>query len=103
MQQRVDDIQAEASVKDKTAQRWIEILVSKARDIQKERLVNAPTRDPRLNGRMSSEARKELVAQIKLDIQQEILEWLYTQPNESYNRIPADSGKESSICYFILH
>lgn len=94
----MDEIQGEASVKDKTAQRWIEILVSKARETQKLRIsaTGTPSRDPRLNARMSPERRKELIAQIKSEIQSELLEWLYTQPDHSYNALPLDSGKENA-------
>lgn len=97
VQQRVDEIQSEASVKDKTAQQWIEILISKARDTQKVRISTPETRDARLNGRLNpekrKEKRKEIIAQIKRDIQRELIEWLYTQPSGSYEAIPPDSGE----------
>lgn len=93
VQQRVEEIQGEASIKDKTAQRWIEILILKAREAQKSRIAVPSTRDVRLNARLNPEKRKELGAQIKVDIQQELMEWLYTQPKNSYDAIPLDSGE----------
>ncbi|KAF8147592.1 hypothetical protein K438DRAFT_1910535 [Mycena galopus ATCC 62051] len=45
----VEALQTETGVKDKIATHWIGLLIEKAREVQKERVYNHATRDPRLN------------------------------------------------------
>ncbi len=104
MLERVTEIQSQTGVKDKTAQFWIEKLIEKSRDLQRRRITDATSqdRDERLQHRMSREERQQLVVQIKDEIQEECLEWLYTQPAHSYCNIPAESCASSSMFIIIL-
>lgn len=61
----------------------MEKLLALAKIRREERLKNPETRDPRLNQRMTREARKELIDAITLEVAQDLWQWLLRQPEET--------------------
>ena len=102
VQSAVSEAQTATGIKDKTALFWEPQLINRARAAQKERIRDKDTRDPRLNNRqLVKEARKAVEEQIKVQIQTEVLQWLYMQPEDRYNALPLDS--RMSIAFFSLN
>ena len=87
-------MQTETGVKDQLAEYWIQQLIVKAREEQQRRIRNPATRDPRLQPRQVPH-RARVVAQIELDIQRELIQWLVTQPEAEYSKLPQDSRMRS--------
>ncbi|KAI0308812.1 hypothetical protein OF83DRAFT_1089519 [Amylostereum chailletii] len=84
--------QSETGVKDKIAEHWIQQVLSRARERQYTLITAAHTRDPRLNDRHRSKEDKVAVRnELKRVIQQECLDWVYTQPSHTYSLIPVTS------------
>ena len=77
-------------VKDQLAEHWIKILLERAHIEHQHRITTAATADPRLKN-LRGDNRAEVVLIIKKEIQQELLDWLVTQPAETYNLLPNDS------------
>ncbi|KAJ7704692.1 hypothetical protein B0H14DRAFT_3646238 [Mycena olivaceomarginata] len=76
-------------VKDKTALFWIEKLIIKARETQKERFRS----DPRLKDKnLKGDAHKAVKIRIKDLIQWELYSWVILQPEERYSKLPRHSG-----------
>ena len=91
-------MQRESGVKDSTAQRWIELLLAKADEQQKQVIFNPVTRDPRLSNRqIRGDARKAIVADLKAEIQGKLFEWLIQQPPELYAKLPPDSRESARL------
>ncbi|KAI0071057.1 hypothetical protein K474DRAFT_1566504, partial [Panus rudis PR-1116 ss-1] len=57
VQETVDAMQSEKGIKDKIAQYWIEILLTKAREQQHARLINPQTKDQCLKGTLRNQLR----------------------------------------------
>jgi hypothetical protein len=82
-------LQTLTGVKDKTALFWIEKLIIKARETQKERFRS----DPRLKDKnLKGDARKAVKTRIKDLIQWELYSWVILQPEERYSKLPRRSG-----------
>ncbi|KIJ31527.1 hypothetical protein M422DRAFT_61644 [Sphaerobolus stellatus SS14] len=94
----VEEHQRESGVKDSTAQRWIELILRRAVEIQKQHIFHPETRDPRLSNRkIKGEVRKQIVEEIKLEIQYELRKWLLTQPPEEYAKHLLNSSARKNI------
>ncbi|KAJ6632090.1 hypothetical protein B0H10DRAFT_2159562 [Mycena sp. CBHHK59/15] len=95
VQEAVDNLQTSTSVKDKTALFWIEKLIVKARETQKQHLVADPhLKDKNLKG----DVRKAVKMKIKDLIQWELYNWVILQPDDCYARIPKKSSACSNLC-----
>ncbi|KAL6299568.1 hypothetical protein BKA93DRAFT_742110 [Sparassis latifolia] len=90
VQDAVDAIQTSTGVKDKIATYWIEQLIGKARELQHTRISNKATHDERLNARISKHARAQLKLDLKREIQDELMNWVISQPTESYANLSPD-------------
>lgn len=92
MKKPLKELRAQSGVKDKIAEHWIPILLAKSLTLKTQRIRNVTTRDPRLNNRLLEGPELELVKQdIMRGIQQELMDWLYTQPFHSYSALPISS------------
>lgn len=89
----VTEQQRATGTKDKLAEYWVEILIKRANEEQKRRITGSTAAaDLRLRGKHGPE-RTVIVLAIKKEIQNELLDWLVTQPPEQYNNLPADSRR----------
>ncbi|KAJ6549107.1 hypothetical protein DFH09DRAFT_1262788 [Mycena vulgaris] len=94
----VEQLQTESGVKDKIAVHWIELLVEKARSVQKDRVYNRETRDPRLNDtKIKGEAREEIKQAIIDEIQAELYAWVILQPADRYEKLDAESRNNPEL------
>jgi hypothetical protein len=94
VQDAVDKIQTATGVKDRTATFWIQQMIDKSRQLQQDRLTTESTRDPRLNDKKIKGPSRELIKEsIKDTIQDEVFQWVLTQPRERYERLSPDSRK----------
>ncbi|KII82864.1 hypothetical protein PLICRDRAFT_120152 [Plicaturopsis crispa FD-325 SS-3] len=92
VQDVVDKIQTETGVKDSIATFWIEKLITKAREMQKVKLTDLSTRDPRLNDhKVKGKARQAIILSLKHEIRDELFNWLLCQTPERYAQLPLDS------------
>jgi hypothetical protein len=92
VQDAVDKEQTKTGVKDVTACHWIQILIEKARQLQHDRIKNEATRDPRLNDRkFKGREREAIINGLKDKIQQELFDWVVTQPPDCYAKLAATS------------
>ena len=79
-------------MKDKIAVHWIEQLIQKAREIQKERVYDGATRDRRLNDKcIKGDEREEIKQGIITAIQEELYAWVILQPEDRYNALSEES------------
>ncbi|KAH9942016.1 hypothetical protein B0H21DRAFT_811258 [Amylocystis lapponica] len=98
VQDGVDEMQTRSGIKDKTAQHWIEIVMTRARSIQAERMKDPKTRDVRLNDKkLKGKPREAIKEEIQKDIQRECHEWLVQQPPSRYSALPADSPLRQDV------
>ncbi|KAI0643901.1 hypothetical protein C8Q79DRAFT_914884, partial [Trametes meyenii] len=79
----VSNLQTRSGVKDPLAKYWIQKLLLLAREKQYIQIKNPLTRDPRLNGRCIAN-RATIIEEIEKDIQDELMRWLVTQPDENF-------------------
>jgi hypothetical protein len=93
----LEQLYTSSGVKDETALRWQGELIKRTKAEQHLKLVNQATREPRLNSRLPKEERARIVARIKQEIQKDQLDWLYTQPVESYEHLSPDSRECLSL------
>ncbi|KAF8143985.1 hypothetical protein K438DRAFT_1910992 [Mycena galopus ATCC 62051] len=90
VQDVVDEFQVSTGVKDKTALFWIEQLIPKAREMQKERF----KQDPRpKNWDLKGAARKVVKTRIKDKIQWELYNWVIRQPEARWSKLPKGSAE----------
>ncbi|KAJ6590924.1 hypothetical protein B0H10DRAFT_2330640 [Mycena sp. CBHHK59/15] len=88
----VEKLQTETGVKDKISVHWINQLIEKARDVQKERIYDRDTRDPRLNdNRIKGEERAEIKQDLITKIQDELYTWVIMQPTDRYEKLTPES------------
>ncbi|THU75815.1 hypothetical protein K435DRAFT_706355, partial [Dendrothele bispora CBS 962.96] len=82
-------------VKDKISQYWIDQLLIKFKEHDKEQIKNPDTRDPRLNSKsLKGDGRKLVVEEISREIQLELWNWVIQQPQESYEKLAVnDPGR----------
>lgn len=67
-------------------------MIDKVRQLQQDRLTTKATRDPRLNDKKIKGPDRELIKEgIKDTIQQEVFDWVLTQPPDRYGRLPQNS------------
>lgn len=88
----ITERQTAHGIKDKLAEHWIKILLDRAHTEHQRRITNPATADERLRGVRGSE-RAELVVKIKKEVQQDLLDWLVTQPPASYAKLAQDSRR----------
>ncbi|KAJ7649282.1 hypothetical protein B0H17DRAFT_1270814 [Mycena rosella] len=94
----VEALQTATGVKDKIAVHWIKQLIQKAREIQKERVYDGATRDPRLNDKhIKGDERDEIKQGIITAIQEELYAWVILQPEERYNAWNEESRAKNDL------
>ena len=91
VQGHLDNLRTATGVKDPTSLRLQQQLISRARDLQQEHIYNPATRDHRLNRRSVKDVRTTIVDELKTQIQIELMQWVYTQPEDRYQVLPVDS------------
>jgi len=90
--QPVSDLQTNTGIKDKTAQFWIDQVLKRSSNLVTNRVTDATTRDPRLNDRSCTKEEKKCIRDsLKSKIQQEMHDWLLTQPKEKWDELPEES------------
>ncbi|KAG6818880.1 hypothetical protein H0H93_000679 [Arthromyces matolae] len=102
----VQTLSTQTGVKDKIATYWIEILLAKAQAAQKIRIKDISSRDHRLNDKkIGKEARKEIKESITRSIQNELWDWVLSQPEASYNKLASDDriDPHRDTTYEMLH
>ncbi|KAJ6552358.1 hypothetical protein B0H10DRAFT_1849475 [Mycena sp. CBHHK59/15] len=88
----VEKLQTETGVKDKISVHWINQLIEKARDVQKERIYDRDTRDPRLNdNRIKGEEQAEIRQDLITKIQDKLYTWVIMQPTDRYEKLTPES------------
>ncbi|KAJ7302555.1 hypothetical protein DFH08DRAFT_926143 [Mycena albidolilacea] len=94
----VETLQTETGVNDKIAAHWIRLLITKARDIQQDKVYNRTTRDPRLNDKHIKGVEREQIKQaIIAEIQNELFAWVILQPEDRYQALSEESRKENEL------
>ncbi|KAJ7269023.1 hypothetical protein C8J57DRAFT_1435715 [Mycena rebaudengoi] len=94
VQEAVDSLQTSTGMKDKMALFWIDKLIVKARETQKERI----DADPRLKDKtLNGEARKKVKRRIKDLVQWQLYNWVILQPEDRYEKLPEKSGDHYNI------
>jgi hypothetical protein len=97
VQESLDTSQTNSGVKDMIALYWFDQLIGKSRKLQKFRISDMNTRDVRLlDPKVKGPEREKVKHEIKLAIQSELMAWIVTQPSESYEKLPIDSGEITS-------
>jgi hypothetical protein len=92
----VETLQTETGVNDKIAAHWIRLLITKARNIQQDKVYNRATRDPRLNNKHIKGVEREQIKQaIIAEIQNELFAWVILQPEDRYQALSEESRKYS--------
>lgn len=80
-QASLDELYTSTGVKDKIAQHWIKLVLTKAKEAQHIQLTNVDTRNPKLNdSRCKGPERASLKSDIKHCIQRELWDWVVQQP-----------------------
>ena len=98
VQDAVDKEQMKMGVKDVTACHWVQILIEKARQLQNDRIKNEATRDPRLNNRrIKGPEHEAIINGLKDKIQQELFDWVITQPPNHYAKLAPTSRLFSAL------
>lgn len=74
------------------AQFWIDQALARSSEQITGRVTDSTTRDPRLNGRTcSTEEKQEIRESLDSQIQEEMFNWLLTQPREKWDKLPEQS------------
>ncbi|PSR72983.1 hypothetical protein PHLCEN_2v11149 [Hermanssonia centrifuga] len=115
---RVENLQTETGVKDKIAQYWIEILIVKARALQQERhldldrwmrpevVASIVSDDPQLDPIRKAVLVEDYLVSLSIQekkvvvnrkIQDELREWLTTQPAHVYAELDGNSRQYSKV------
>jgi hypothetical protein len=94
----VEQLQTDSGVKDKISVHWIGLLIDKAREIQKQRIFNHETRDPRLgDAKIVGDAWKAIKQGLMEMIQEELYTWVIMQPPERYEKLDQET-RNYSLC-----
>lgn len=91
-------MQTMSGVKDPLAEYWIQQLIVLAREKQQVRIRNTTTRDPRLNARRVLN-RAAIVREIEMEIQDELMRWLVTQPDVDFQALTPNSRTVLTLAY----
>ncbi|KAF8525879.1 hypothetical protein BU17DRAFT_74293 [Hysterangium stoloniferum] len=92
VQDAIDKIQTSTGVKDKTVLFWIQKIIEKANLMQRDQLYTSATRDQQLNDHQYKGLEREAIkVEIKKVIQQQLFEWVLTQPPKRYKQLSAES------------
>lgn len=87
----VIEAQKKSGIKDRIAQHWIELAIVKRRELNKMRITNAQTKDPRLTTKALTKDEREIMKlTIQKEISDEVFEWIIQQPPHQYNALPLD-------------
>ncbi|KAF8972139.1 hypothetical protein BDZ97DRAFT_2015119 [Flammula alnicola] len=98
VQAHVDQLFTATGIKDKIACHWMDRLVNLAREKQSIRISDPVTCDTRLKDKtIKGAARDALKQTIRHEIQQELLEWVYLQPPDRYEKLPEDSDGRKNL------
>ncbi|KAJ7719037.1 hypothetical protein B0H16DRAFT_1739633 [Mycena metata] len=90
VQEALEELQTSTGVRDKTALFWMNQLIIKARERQKERF----DEDPRLKDKnLKGEARKLVKERIKGLIQWQLYNWVLLQPEDRVSKLPESSAE----------
>ena len=90
--QPVSDLQTTTGIKDKTAQFWIDQALARSSNEITKRVTDSTTRDSRLNNRSCAKEQKQQIQDtLKSQIQRETYDWLLTQPEEKWDKLPEQS------------
>ncbi|KAJ7022964.1 hypothetical protein C8F04DRAFT_1307008 [Mycena alexandri] len=77
VESKVDELQSASGVKDKTVVHWIGLLIARAREVQRQRVYDHNTRDPRLSDtKIKGPARAAIKLSILTEIQEELYTWI---------------------------
>ncbi|KAK7008238.1 hypothetical protein R3P38DRAFT_2948527 [Favolaschia claudopus] len=103
----LDASYSQSGVKDKIAQFWIQKLMDIGRERRNTELTDPKTRDSRLNNpAVKGDAKASIRLEIIRRIQQELWDWVITQPPESYSLLdrtdPARLDLRPGVHYNIL-
>lgn len=92
---RVEELRTQTGVSDTIAEYWFPQLLERSQSEQKIRITNKQTRDPRLSdgSPLSVDEKNNVRQSLKEEISREVLEWLYSQPEHSFSKLPPDSRK----------
>jgi len=83
-----------SGVKDKISQYWIEQLLNKFKEREKQQIKNPDTRNSQLNNKtLKGDDRKLLIEKISQGIQLELWDWVIQQPQSSYEKLAVDDRK----------
>ncbi|KAK7433873.1 hypothetical protein VKT23_020498 [Stygiomarasmius scandens] len=83
-----------SGVKDKILQYWIEQLLNKFKEREKQQIKNPDTRNSQLNNKtLKGDDRKLLIEKISQGIQLELWDWVIQQPQSSYEKLAIDDRK----------
>ncbi|KAJ7885706.1 hypothetical protein B0H14DRAFT_2338587 [Mycena olivaceomarginata] len=94
----VEQLQTDSGVKDKISVHWIGLLIDKAREIQKQRIFNHETRDPRLgDAKIVGDARKAIKQGLMETIQEELYTWVIMQPPERYEKLDQETRDQPEL------
>ncbi|KAJ7318546.1 hypothetical protein DFH08DRAFT_917520 [Mycena albidolilacea] len=94
----VEQLQTDSGVKDKISVHWIGLLIDKAREIQKQRIFNHETRDPRLgDAKIVGDARKAIKQGLIETIREELYTWVIMQPPERYEKLDQETREDKYV------
>ncbi|KAL1671118.1 hypothetical protein EV122DRAFT_295623 [Schizophyllum commune] len=93
----VTAIQTSTGIKDKIALHWIDILIARSRELQDLRISNkSASQDTRLRG-LKGPPRTEMKDVILGEIQDELWEWVITQPPAEYATLAANDPSRHDL------
>lgn len=85
-------------MRDPIAQHWIANIIQKKKDLVSIRITNKVTRDVRLKDKtLTRDDRVGVKQAVTEEIQDEIREWIFKQPDHTYSLLAPDSGEFINI------